>query len=203
MNSENEKQEDTFFKKVKKGTTEGFSKMGEATGKFFKTIGKKWSENIENIKKKWDKNIKKMKKQQRVELIRKFRRTPEYKYMREIDKKIKHVDSEAKKIKQDTTKIKEDTSQLLLTSAQIFDVLENINYKTDNIEKSISPMLPLLEQILSNIDDMEDYMKQNLGSKWAKLKNHWDLCKDGKITRKDFILRGFSTLGSTFLGVFK
>ena len=55
---------------------------------------------------------------------------------------------------------------------------------------------------MARIEDLEVYMKDNLGSDWSQLKHNWQEYKEGDITRLDFAKLALKKLGKQFLGVF-
>ena len=60
----------------------------------------------------------------------------------------------------------------------------------------------ILEYQMDRIDDLEDYMKENLGNDWVQIKNHWSMYKDGEITRIDFAKVALRKLGKKFISLF-
>jgi len=55
---------------------------------------------------------------------------------------------------------------------------------------------------MDRIDDVEDYMKDHLGSDWLQIKNLWSSYKEGEMTRGDFTKAALKKLGKNFLGIF-
>ncbi len=129
-----------------------------------------------------------------------YKKSPEKVMERQFKKMKKSVGEKVDNVEDLAVQIKQDTSQLLLNDEQVLKLLEGINYKADNLEEIIAPLMPKLEETLGMVDNIEDFMKDKLGSKWSKLK--YQELKAGNITRKRFILTGFTVLGKTFLQLF-
>ena len=51
-------------------------------------------------------------------------------------------------------------------------------------------------------DDVEEYMKDNLGTDWVQIKNFWAEYKEGEMTRGEFTKAALKKLGKNFLGIF-
>jgi hypothetical protein len=79
-------------------------------------------------------------------------------------------------------------------SAQCFDI------KTDT--ELISEYMPLLEEIFEKVgqlDEIEEYLRENLGSTWVRLKNAWEDYKQKKIPLKGFLKRLLKVGGGKIL----
>lgn len=55
---------------------------------------------------------------------------------------------------------------------------------------------------MDRIDDVENYMKDNLGTDWLQIKNFWSEYKEGDMTRGEFTKAALKKLGKSFLGIF-
>ncbi|TKJ25139.1 MAG: hypothetical protein CEE42_08235 [Promethearchaeota archaeon Loki_b31] len=60
----------------------------------------------------------------------------------------------------------------------------------------------LVQRQMDRIEDVESYMKENLGSDWGKLKHQWQEYKTGEISRGEFTKEALKKLGKKFLGIF-
>ncbi len=101
-----------------------------------------------------------------------------------LEKKLKKISKSIKKTRSLAGEIKEDTSKIVLQMDEVVLILE---HQMDAIGK---------------IEDVEIYMKKNLGSDWDQLKYRWQEYKDEKITRGDFAKSALKKLGKKFLGIF-
>lgn len=63
-----------------------------------------------------------------------------------------------------------------------------------------------IEKRMKRIDDIEGYMKKNLGSDWLVIENAWNKCIDRtsrfRISRNEFIKTGLLKLRKKFVGLF-
>ena len=101
-----------------------------------------------------------------------------------LEKKLKKI---SKRIKMTNTlagEIKDDTSRIVL---QLDEVAIILDHQMEAIGK---------------IEEIESYMKANLGSDWNQLKHNWQEYKDGEITRGDFAKIALKKVGKKFLGIF-
>jgi len=99
---------------------------------------------------------------------------PRYVRFKKLYDKIRAVESKVSDIKEDTTQIKLEISEVAI----------------------------LIEQLMDGYEDLESYMKENLGSDWKLLKNSWQKCKKGEITKWEFAKVGLSKVGKKFAGIF-
>jgi len=99
---------------------------------------------------------------------------PKYKRFKKLYSKLKKMESELTEIKEDTKEIKLDISQVSF----------------------------MIEHLMENISDIEGYMKKNLGSDWKIIKNSWQRCKEGEISKGEFVKIGLSKIGKKFAGIF-
>jgi chromosome segregation ATPase len=108
-------------------------------------------------------------------MIEKFKYlSPRHKRFKKLYNKIKAVELKVSEIKEDTTQIK----------------LE------------ISEVATMIEQLMEGHEDLETYMKENLGSDWKVLKNWWKKCKKGDISKWEFAKIGLKKVGKKFAGIF-
>ncbi len=108
-------------------------------------------------------------------MIKKFKNLdPKYRRLTKLYNKFKELDSKVSEIQEDTKEIK----------------LE------------ISDVATLIEQLMEKNENIEDYMKENLGSDWKVLKNSWQKCKEGNISKWEFAKVGLSKVGKKFAGIF-
>ncbi len=181
---DSDKKFDLFLKKIE----DVYETLAGTVAYPFNLLEEKVREGIEKIK-----QDRLKKKEQSADGIFLKKQLKELK--QKLGAKVDHVEKIAVDIKQ-------DTSQLLLNDEQFLSLLEGINYKSDCLEATLAPLMPKLEETLGKVDNLEDFMKDKLGSKWSKLKYQYQELKAGNITRKKFILTGFTVLGKTFLQVF-
>lgn len=108
-------------------------------------------------------------------MIKKFKKLdPKYTRFKKLYNKIKAVESTVSEIKDDTTQIK----------------LE------------ISEVATMIETLMDGYENLEGYMKENLGSDWKILKSSWQKCKKGEITKWEFAKIGLKKVGKKFAGIF-
>ncbi|MFX0037251.1 MAG: hypothetical protein ACFE9I_16630 [Candidatus Hermodarchaeota archaeon] len=101
-------------------------------------------------------------------------KSPKYRRFKKLYNKMKEMESKIKDIKSDTQEIK---------------------LKIDDVAT-------IIEHLMENINDIEGYMKENLGSDWKVVKNAWKKCKNGDISKGEFIKIGLSKIGKKFAGIF-
>ena len=99
---------------------------------------------------------------------------PKYRRLTKLYSKIKDMDSTVTEIKDDTNEIKLNVSQVTF----------------------------MVENLMEGINDIEGYMKENLGSDWKLIKNSWHQCKSGEISKKEFIKLALSKVGKKFVHIF-
>ncbi len=99
---------------------------------------------------------------------------PRYNRFKKLYNKLREMESTVSEIKDDTKEIKLDISQVTF----------------------------MIENLMGDIKDVEGYMKENLGSDWKILKNSWQKCKSGEISKGQFIKIGLSKIGKKFAGIF-
>ena len=104
-----------------------------------------------------------------------------YKQHKRLEKKMKELEVSLEKTTELTGQIKEDTSKIVL---------------------EVEWVVILLERQMARIEDVETYMRTNLGSDWSQLKQKWQEFKQGDISRGEFVKIGLRKLGKKFLGIF-
>ena len=104
-----------------------------------------------------------------------------YREHRKLEKQLEKIDASLSKTQELAGQIKEDTSKIKL---------------------DIEAVSVILEYQMDRIDDVEDYMKDHLGSDWLQIKNLWSEYKEGDMTRGDFTKAALKKLGKSFLGIF-
>ncbi len=105
--------------------------------------------------------------------------------------KVKNLDPKHKRFKKLYDKIK--TVELKVSE---------IKDDTTQIKLEISEVATMIEHLMEGHEDLETYMKENLGSDWKVLKNSWKRCKKGDITKWEFAKIGLSRVGKKFAGIF-
>jgi hypothetical protein len=101
-------------------------------------------------------------------------KSPKYRRFKKLYSKMKEMDDRIKEIRADTQEIKLDISHVAF----------------------------MIETLMEDISDIEDYMKENLGSDWKILKSSWQKCKIGEISKGEFVKIGLSKVGKKFAGIF-
>ena len=92
---------------------------------------------------------------------------PKYRRLTKLYHKLKEMDSTVSEIKEDTRVIKLEISEVAV----------------------------MIEQLMEGHEDLEGYMKENLGSDWKVLKHSWQKCKEGEISKWEFAKVGLSKVG--------
>lgn len=85
---------------------------------------------------------------------------------------------------------------------KLYTKLSEIKADTKEIKLKISEVAFMIEHLMEGIDNIEDYMKENLGSDWKILKNAWQRCKEGEISKSEFIKTGLLKIGRRFASIF-
>ena len=104
-----------------------------------------------------------------------------YNQQRRLEKKLKKIENSLEKTSDLASQIKEDT---------------------DKIELDVEWVVMLTERHMLMIEDVETYMKDNLGSDWNQIKHKWQEYKEAEISMSDFINFSLGRLGKKFLGIF-
>ncbi|KKN52608.1 hypothetical protein LCGC14_0610630 [marine sediment metagenome] len=105
--------------------------------------------------------------------------------------KLKENDPKRKRFKKLYGKLEEMETQL----AEIKDDISEIRLRIEDVTE-------IVNKLMEEISDVEDYMKENLGSDWKILKNSWKRCKKGEISKKEFIKIGLTKVGKRFASIF-
>jgi hypothetical protein len=82
------------------------------------------------------------------------------------------------------------------------EIADQIKDNTEVIMLKIEDVVVIVESQMARIDNIETYMKGNLGSDWDQIKNNWSMYKDGSITRSEFVKVALKKLGKKFFGLF-
>ncbi|MFX1273736.1 MAG: hypothetical protein ACFFBP_14275 [Promethearchaeota archaeon] len=143
---------------------------------FFKNLKKGIQINLSKLKSKWNKLIFGEKEEKNVKLTKKL-----MKKYQTLERKLAKIESTTTTTHELAKQIKEDTSQIML---------------------DINDVSLILEMVMDRVDNVEDYMKRNLGSDWNKIKNHWLKYKNDEITKGEFIKFGLKSIGKKFLSIF-
>ena len=98
----------------------------------------------------------------------------------------------------DPLKIKKLYNKLNVMESTVSEIKDD----TKEIRLDISQVTSMIEHIMENMNEVEEYMKENLGSDWTIVKNSWKKCKEGEISRKEFIKIGLKKVGKKFLSLF-
>ncbi len=106
-------------------------------------------------------------------------------------KNMKESDPKYRRFKKLYTKLEKMESKL----AEIHD-------DTREIKLKVSQVVFMIEYLMDDIKDIEEYMKKNLGSDWLIIKDSWRRVKSGEISKKEFIKTSLLKLGKRFVGIF-
>ena len=85
---------------------------------------------------------------------------------------------------------------------KVTDLLRDLSTKMDDIKSDtelIKEYTSLIEDIFNQIDNIENFLRDKLGSDFEKIKSAWDDYKSGTINKKQLIFRGIKTLGKKFV----
>jgi hypothetical protein len=80
--------------------------------------------------------------------------------------------------------------------------ISEIKDDTTEIKLKIEDVADIINKLMEGIGDIEVYMKKNLGSDWKIIKNTWKQCKNGEISKKEFIKISLSKIGKRFASIF-
>ncbi|MFX1499619.1 MAG: hypothetical protein ACFFDH_01490 [Promethearchaeota archaeon] len=106
-------------------------------------------------------------------------------------KKFKNIDPKYRRLTKLYTKLKEMDSKV-----------SEIQEDTKVIKMSVSEVASMIEGLMEQHENIEEYMEKNLGSDWRILKNSWQKCKEGEISKWEFAKIGLSKVGKRFAGIF-
>jgi len=104
-----------------------------------------------------------------------------YNQQRRLEKKLKKIENSLEKTSNLASQIKKDT---------------------DKIELDVEWVVMLTERHMLMIEDVETYMKDNLGSDWNQIKHKWKEYKEAEISMSDFINFSLGKLSKKFLAIF-
>ena len=108
----------------------------------------------------------------------------------------------SKKIYREHRKLEKQLEKMDASLAKTHELAGQIKEDTSKIKLDIEAVSVILEYQMDRIDDVEDYMKENLGSDWLQIKHFWLEYKEGDMTRGDFTKAALKKLGKSFLGIF-
>ena len=108
----------------------------------------------------------------------------------------------SKKIYREHRKLEKQLEKMDASLAKTHELAGQIKEDTSRIKLDIEAVSVILEFQMDKIDDVEDYMKKNLGSDWLQIKHLWSEYKEGDMTRGDFTKVALKKLGKSFLGIF-
>lgn len=90
-------------------------------------------------------------------------------------------------------------------NAKTIDILKDLKNEFDPIKnylQLVEDYSPIIENIMEEIHDLEDYLIHHIGTTWEKLEETIKEYKEGKINKKELIKRGIKALGRRFIRVF-
>ena len=108
----------------------------------------------------------------------------------------------SKKIYHEHRKLKKQLEKLDASLTKTHELAGQIKEDTSKIKLDIQTVSFILEYQMDRIDDVENYMKENLGNDWLQIKNLWSEYKEGDMTRGEFTKAALKKLGKKFLGIF-
>lgn len=119
-------------------------------------------------------NIKKKK-------FKKKSKDPHFQLTKQIYQKYIELEEKLDRIETTTEAIKDDTLCILIDVSQI---------------------AKMIEVAIDDITNIEDYMKNYLGSDWQKIKHYWQKYKDKEITKSEFVKSCLKSVGLRFINIF-
>ena len=158
---------------------DGFEMFIQKSADALFDLGKNIKNFFASLKKKKKNDIKSKRKtpaERQYELSKKI-----YREHRKLERKIEKIETSLTETHELAGQIKDDTSKIKL---------------------GIEAVSVILEYQMDRIDDVEEYMKENLGTDWVQIKHLWSEYKEGDITRGDFTKAALKKLGKGFLGIF-
>jgi len=108
----------------------------------------------------------------------------------------------SKKIYREHRKLKKQLEKVDASLTKTHELAGQIKEDTSKIKLDIQTVSFILEYQMDRIDDVENYMKENLGNDWLQIKNLWSEYKEGDMTRGEFTKAALKKLGKKFLGIF-
>jgi hypothetical protein len=172
--TENEElsQPDDVIKKRKKKSPIGQFFIGMKRG--FQGFGEKSGRFFLTVRKDFASNLKKIKASWKNMLKKMKESDPKYRRYKRLYTKLEKMETKLAEIHDDTTEIK----------------------------LKISEVVFMIEHLMGEIEDIEGFMKKNLGSDWVIIKNAWQQCKSGEISKSEFIKTSLLKMGKRFAGIF-
>jgi hypothetical protein len=158
---------------------DGFEMFIQKSADALFDLGKNIKNFFASLKKKKKNDTKSKRKtpaERQYELSKKI-----YREHRKLERKLEKIETSLTKTHELAGQIKEDTSKIKL---------------------DIEAVSVILEYQMDRIDDVEEYMKENLGNDWVQIKYLWSEYKEGDITRGEFTKAALKKLGKGFLGIF-
>ena len=108
----------------------------------------------------------------------------------------------SKKIYREHRKLERKLEKIETSLTETHELAGQIKDDTSKIKLDIEAVSVILEYQMDRIDDVEEYMKENLGTDWVQIKYLWSEYKEGDITRGEFTKAALKKLGKGFLGIF-
>jgi len=108
----------------------------------------------------------------------------------------------SKKILREHKKLEKQLEKMDASLIKTHELAGQIKEDTLKIKLDIETVSDILEGQMDRIDDVENYMKENLGPDWLQIKNLWSEYKEGDMTRGEFTKAALKKLGKNFLGIF-
>ena len=108
----------------------------------------------------------------------------------------------SKKIYREHRKLERQLEKIETSLTKTHELAGQIKEDTSKIKLDIEAVSVILEYQMDRIDDVENYMKDNLGTDWLQIKNLWSEYKEGDMTRGEFAKAALKKLGKRFLGIF-
>ena len=142
--------------------------------KGFKDLGERSGKFFLTVKKDFSSTLKKTKTSWKNMLKKMKQSDPKYKRYKKLYTKLEKMETQLTEIQDDTTEIK----------------------------LKLSDVIAMIEHLMGEIDDIEEFMKKNLGSDWVIIKNTWQRCKSGEISKSEFIKTSLLKMGKRFAGIF-
>ncbi len=119
-------------------------------------------------------NIKKKK-------FKKKSKDPHFQLTKQIYQKYIELEEKLDRIETTTEAIKDDTLCILI---------------------DINQIAKMIELAIDDITNIEEYMKNYLGSEWQKIKHYWQKYKDKEITKSEFVKSSLKVVGLRFVNIF-
>ena len=108
----------------------------------------------------------------------------------------------SKKIYKEHEKLERKLEKIEASLSKTYELTGQIKEDTSKMKVDMEVVVFILESQMERIDDVENYMKENLGSEWLQIKNIWSEYKEGELTRGEFTKAALKKLGKSFLGIF-